>query len=386
MALFCRRLSNFKPFIEGFLLPACLTCLTFCGGREAVLAAPTLSQTFSNPQAGGTTVDNFGGSRDAIDISGDFLIVGANTEESGVVIDAGVAYLYNAVSGGSPLTIGNPSPAGSERFGWSTAIDGGRILVGSLKAAETVSGTPRGAAYVFDTSGALTQTLLDPTPVDITDAFGYSVSISGNIAAVSERIGGPTASSNAGQVHTFDATTGAVLQTIDNPNPSNINFGWSIAIDGDKLLVGHPDFSSRRGAAYLFDAMSGTLLNTFNNPDANASDRFGHAVAIDGDNVLIGARTDDVTGGSGVNQGQAFLFDATAAPGAAPVHTFNLGADAAGSDDFGYAVDLAGNLALIGAQQQDEGASNAGGRLLFRSYHRRFGLPRSRQSRNTADQ
>lgn len=59
------------------------------------------------------------------------------------------------------------------------------------------------------------------------------------------------------------------------------------------------------GQAHLFDAISGDLLQTFDDPTPTSSDSFGEAVAIDGDTVVIGARLDDTIAN---NSGQVHIF------------------------------------------------------------------------------
>ena len=53
-------------------------------------------------------------------------------------------------------------------------------------------------------------------------------------------------------------------------------------------------------------AATSNLLHTFNDPTVTSTDFFGWSVAVDGNHVLIGARYDN-TNGSFV--GQAYLFD-----------------------------------------------------------------------------
>jgi len=70
------------------------------------------------------------------------------------------------------------------------------------------------------------------------------------------------------------------------------------------------------GQAYLFDMTTGDLLRTFDDPTVTTSDNFGISVAIDGDNVVIGAHGDNTRGN---NVGQAHLFNATSG---VLLHTF----------------------------------------------------------------
>ena len=73
-----------------------------------------------------------------------------------------------------------------------------------------------------------------------------------------------------GQAHLFDATTGNLLHTFDDPTVTSQDFfGWSVAVEGNKVLVGaigddtNGDFA---GQAHVFDAITGNLLQTLNDP------------------------------------------------------------------------------------------------------------------------
>jgi hypothetical protein len=64
------------------------------------------------------------------------------------------------------------------------------------------------------------------------------------------------------------------------------------------------------GTAYVFDASTGALLATLANPDPTATDRYGYTVAASGNVALIGADYDDIINASGVfvDAGRAFVF------------------------------------------------------------------------------
>jgi hypothetical protein len=68
-----------------------------------------------------------------------------------------------------------------------------------------------------------------------------------------------------------------------------------------------------RGEAHLFDATTGALLQTFDDPTPTSADLFGTSVALSGNRVLIGAFQDD-TQGTGVGQAHLFELAANAPP------------------------------------------------------------------------
>src|SRR5207253_225904 len=118
----------------------------------------------------------------------------------------------------------------------SVAVSGNTVVVGA--AAEATGGYQSGSAYVFNaTTGALLTTLNNPTPAAYDD-FGYSVAVSGNTVVVGA-VGDDTGAQHAGSAYVFNATTGALVATLNNPTPAiNDFFGFSAAASGNTVGVG----------------------------------------------------------------------------------------------------------------------------------------------------
>ena len=117
-----------------------------------------------------------------------------------------------------------------------------------------------------------------------------------------------TSGNNVGQAHLFDATTGNLLQTYDDPTlTAGGNFGLSVAIDSDNVLIGNAldgTHGTFVGQAHLFDT-AGNLIQTFDDPTVTTQDYFGLSVAIDADHLIIGAPRDDTVN---TDVGQAHLY------------------------------------------------------------------------------
>jgi hypothetical protein len=153
-------------------------------------------------------------------------------------------------------------------------------------------------------------------------------------------------------------------RSVDNPSPNaNDLFAQSVSISGGVVLVGaglDGTTGAGSGQAYLFNASTGALLHTLANPTPATNDFFGQRVSISGNLALVGAQNDDT---SATNAGAAYLFNVTT--GALQRTFLNPGTAPIASDSFGQAVAVSGNRVLISAILDDTGASNAGAAYLF---------------------
>ena len=265
-----------------------------------------LRRTFLNPEP--REGDQFG---QAVDINDGLVTIGA----PGVGAGTGIAYLFNE-TGTLLQSFSNPTPANFDNFGASIAIGEGIIAIGT-PGDDNGGSEESGASYLFNPdNGGLLGTILNPNP-NIYDGFGSSVAIDGNklLIGASGRGGTVLPGSSDGAAYLFDISTGDLLQTFLNPSPHpmglNENFGLSVDLDGNYVLVGargdRNNGQEASGAAYLFDTRTGELLHTVVNPTSDAVDFFADSVSIAGNEVLIGAPLDNTVG---INNGAAYLFDA----------------------------------------------------------------------------
>lgn len=95
--------------------------------------------------------------------------------------------------------------------------------------------------------------------------------------------------------------------------------------------------------------------------NADTFDRFGIAVQIRGDLAIVGAYLDE---GDGANSGSAYIF-ARQPDGTWIEQDVLTPNDGAGGDWFGVSVDVDGERALVGAQFHDAQGSNSGAAYVF---------------------
>ena len=255
-------------------------------------------------------------------------------------------------------TLNNPTPLESDNFGNSVAISGNTIVVGAYGDYSGAAGMwGVGSTYIFDaTSGTLLHTLNNPTPAR-QEYFGSSVAISGNTIAV----GAWGDAGRAGRAYLFDTTTGALLHTLNSPTQDQGLFGYSVAVSANTLVVGAPFDEVNQtavGRAYVFDTTTGSLLHALDNPTPANSDQFGFSVAISGNTLVVGALCDD-TGAT--DAGSAYVFDATTGT---LLHTLHNPIPEI-SDLFGASVAISGSTIAVGAVYDDAGATDAGSAYVF---------------------
>jgi|GEM_PF-1645102 len=263
------------------------------------------------------------------------------------------------------LTFNDPTVTSLDTFGTSVALDGNNVLIGAP--GDDTNGTEVGQVHLFDLTGNLLRTFKDPTVTGGTQFFGSSVALDGNNILIGADHD-DTTDLNVGQAYLFDALTGNLLQTFDDPTPTDQdNFGFSVALDGNNVLIGafnDDTLGQDVGQAYLFDALTGNLLRTFNEPTVTGSGgKFGSSVALSGNNVLIGSPLDD-TNGFAVGQAHLFDGDPMSPTFGNLLHTFDDPTPTT-TDQFGHSVALDGNHVLIGAPGDNTLGHNVGQAHLF---------------------
>lgn len=226
---------------------------------------------------------NGGGFGSAVEISGEFYVVGATGAER--------AYLFNRSNLELVHTFTDPFPTsgdlggGGDGFGHAVAIAGNRVVVGSPF--DWSQNIFSGDSHVFDTeTGQRLATI--QSPIFDPGQFGVDVAVSEEFIVNGASFGGIENMLGPGQVHIYDAQSLAYLRTIDPPVGGG--FGSSVALFGGRLVVGanrvDGDFDNV-GQAYVFDAATGELLQTLDDPTPIADDQFGFAIATDGNSILV---------------------------------------------------------------------------------------------------
>ena len=294
---------------------------------------------------------------------------------------------------------------GLDLFGWSVAVSGDTVVVGAYLEDSSTTGVnsvhnddgmadDSGAAYVFIRNAGIwsQQAYLKPFNTQAGDGFGASVAVSGDTLVVganledSNSLGvnsmpnddGMADDSGAAYVFTRNAGIWSQQAYLKASNTdSGDNFGWSVSISGDTVVVGAyledsstmgvnsvpNEMADGSGAAYVF-TRSGMIWSQqayLKASNTGERDEFGQSVAVSGDTVVVGAYGEDsnTTGvdsvpdddGTADDSGAVYVFTRSGMTWSqqAYLKAFNTGAD----DYFGLPVAVSGDTVVVAAYQED---------------------------------
>jgi hypothetical protein len=159
--------------------------------------------------------------------------------------------------------------------------------------------------------------------------FGWSIALDDDLLVV-----GAAAGVDA---YVFNARTGQTIQTLHSTTvgPNDL-YGFSVGLDDGIAIVGE----GQDDQAYLFDAVSGQLLHVLTPYDGGDGVRrsFGRHVAIGGGYAIVGAAYDKT---HGTQSGAAYVIDVSSGQ---TVHKWT--GDRA-YDGFGDAVAMSDDVAVV---------------------------------------
>jgi len=342
----------------------------------ALAVAESVNQIKKLTAADGGVDDNFGR---RVSLSDDLALV-ATYEES----YTGSAYLFRRDQGGQnawgqATKLTADDGALDDHFGGSVSLSGDLALVGAHR--DDDKGNNSGSAYLFgrDEGGdnawgqAAKLTADDGATWDL---FGWSVSLSGDLALVGARYDDDNGA-DSGSAYLFarnqggDNAWGQAAKLTADDGARDDTFGQSVSLSGDLALVGacyDDDNGADSGSAYLFGRDQGGdnawgQVAKLTADDGAAGDFFGGSVSLSADLALVGAQWDN---DNGTDSGSAYLFARNQGGDNAWGQVAKLTADDGALDDrFGISVSLSGDLALVGAFSDDDNGTDSGSSYLF---------------------
>ncbi len=343
-------------------------------GVVALIAVVIVTIATSSPAAaqGFTEVDKLVASNPGNDdefgktaaVSGDTLVVGApgaGNQAGG----NGLVYVFERDANGVWVEDVQLSPSNGnslDDFGFSVDIDGDTIAVGN----------PNGDGEIFvferDGGGVWNETAILTAFDGDSDELGFSVTVSGDTiaagapesdfsgAAAPSTLGGITPGSRAGAVYVYEKDgLGAWVEVAKLVDPdwagladlgAEDQLGRSVSMSADRIVAGAPHLNSSDfapGSTLIF-SQDGFGDWVFDDRLASPPtlEGFGSSVGISGDRIAVGSL--------GPINDQAFVFEFES-PNWVATELLPSGADFR----FGVAVDILGDEAVVGSQDDDLG-------------------------------
>jgi hypothetical protein len=304
----------------------------------------------------------------AVSVSGNTAVVGAynNLRDDETQRD-GAAYIYefNGSSWQQVDKLLPINPWGLDAYGTSVSISNNRIAIGAPKSLIQGAGAIGGVyIYEYDGSDWLFKIQINASDSASNDNFGASVSLDGDrlvVGASSDFITGVGSTVGSAYIFDFDGSNWNETQKILASDASaSSSFGIASALEGNRLVIGASSvddavLGNNLGAAYVYELIQNTWTETtiLTAIDRQTNDKFGNKVSLSGDNIIIGSKE------------SAYIFEYNTTHS-----TWSQGINLAPDDNmandrFGDAVAIDGNKALVGAREDDDNGNGAGSVYAF---------------------
>jgi hypothetical protein len=285
----------------------------------------------------GAPPDEFGYS---VSIDGDYVIVGCYNDNDG----RGSAYIfrYTGTTWTQEAKLTAADGVSGDGFGYTVSINGNSAIAGAWRDENLA-----GAAYVYTRTGTnwTQEAKLTASDGDISDYFGYSVSINGDSAIVGAR--NKEAVTGAAYIFTRTGTTWTEQQKLlaSDGEPED-QYGLSVSINGDSASVGRSG-DVRLGAAYVYTRTGTTWTQEAElvGSDSVFGSGYGWCVSINGDSLIVGSP------GGDNNNGSAYIFTRTGTHWTQEAKV--TASDATPGDFLGLSVSISGGSAIAGAFGDD---------------------------------
>ena len=228
--------------------------------------------------------------------------------------------------------------------------DAGSAYVFTKPAGGWVDGTETARLLASDGEG-------QPAP----DNFGSSIAVSVDTVVVGVP-GAGGVSAEPGSVYVFTKPAGGWASSLTEAAKLNVSgtqyFGSSVAVEGDTLVAGaldHNGTNAYQGSVYVFTRLlpggwADATRAKLTASDGGSNDNLGSSVDIEGDTIVAGARY----GGNASDFGAVYVFTKPAGGWVdATPHSAKLTATLQLSSGLGFSVAISGNTIVAGAPDVD---------------------------------
>jgi hypothetical protein len=340
---------------RGYLTIAVLLVLVTVVGGLTVSAKGKVNEVELLPDDSGTNAE-FGRS---VAVDGDLVVVGAGAADAGQVNDAGAVFVYRRQGQQyvQEAKLVAPDPSVGAEFGRAVAIKGNSIIVGA-RFAQVGGLTNAGAAYVFLKEGeswSFEQKITSPVPAS-EDNFGRAVAVHGDTLVVTARKEAANAPDvGAAYVFGFDGGIWGFQTKLTASDPaSGAYFGQSVALHGDLMAIGARNADpNAAGAVYVLrrSASGWGEVDKVTPPGGLKDDHFGFAVDLSGNVMVVGSRRSD--SGSSKDTGAAYVYSVVGE--GVRFETKLESSDKAAGDQFGQSVAFVGSSIAVGSWKDESG-------------------------------
>jgi hypothetical protein len=311
--------------------------------------------------------DNLG---ESVGIGGDYAMVGVPNDDTDFGRDTGSLQVFLRTETGwvqHQKLFASDAEAG-DRFGTALAMSGDYVVAGAPR--NDGAGRNSGAAYVFRRQGTewVEQAKLVASDETRSDYFGISVAMDGDTALVgAHRTNEPLA--DCGTVYVFERNGEIWNQTakLSAPDPDSFAyFGFSVGLDADTAIVGatrDDEAGHDAGAAYIFVrnqfgwAPQAKLIGN----NTEAEDNFGYAVDVDGDFAIVSSPKNRGVGSAYIYKREGIEWKQKRNR----IRIRMIPIDPDGATAFGVSVDIKGETAVIGATGGNVGKDVVGAAYIF---------------------
>lgn len=194
-----------------------------------------------------------------------------------------------------------PSPDTTRDFGFGNAVAmNSEMLVAGAAEAVGSHGSSQGRVYVFERGpdGWQLVATLEAPDGEFGDRFGCSLALDGMhllVGACGDTEPGEQAAGSAYLFEKAENGWGMVQKLRPAKSIESWGFGFTLAIEADRILVGAPwtnvAGNAAQGAVFAFERQVGTWTATqiITDPQGEAVDNFGGELAMRGDTAVIAA-------------------------------------------------------------------------------------------------
>ncbi len=339
--------------------------ITSAGSTGSVNVYDWTGSAWQETQLLGNNFANAGSFGSAVDISGNRIVVGDRTEDVNSS-NSGAAYLFewDGVEWNIEDKFYAATASFNEFFGDAVCVDGDRIAIGVPF--DNDNGSDSGSVYIYDWDGtSWIKTILYPSDPSSGDNFGTSIDLEGDRILVGSR-NDDDAAPSSGSAYLFEWNGTSWLETKLLPSDGILAgwFGTTVALQNDRLVISANaprNTSNDISAVYIYDWDGSNWIETkLIASDYEDGDNFGTAIDIQNDRIVIGSARDN---DNGIESGSAYIYDWD---GTNWNESKLLPTDGQAGDQYGYSARFFdGNKLLVGAWYDDDSNEKGGSFYLY---------------------